>query len=54
MIARYHTDIPELVNNVPFVMWQYTNVGRVPGIKGDVDRSRFMDNYGLTDILIRK
>ncbi|MBO4907376.1 MAG: glycosyl hydrolase family 25 [Bacteroidaceae bacterium] len=54
MIARYHTDIPELVNDVPFVMWQYTNVGRVPGIRGDVDRSRFMDNYGITDILLRK
>ncbi len=54
MIARYHTDVPELVDNAAFVMWQYTQNGRVRGIRGDVDRSCFMDDYNINDILIRQ
>lgn len=54
MIARYHTDVPELCDAAPFVMWQYTANGRVPGIRGNVDRSCFMDNYQLSDILMPK
>lgn len=53
MIARYHTDVPELVNDVQFVMWQFTSEGHIAGIRGNVDRSRFMDNYDLQDILLR-
>ncbi|MBQ7443382.1 MAG: glycosyl hydrolase family 25 [Bacteroidaceae bacterium] len=52
MIARYHTDIPELVDDAAFVMWQYTSSGRVRGIRGNVDRSCFMDDYGMKDILM--
>lgn len=54
MIARYHTEVPELTGKVKFVMWQYTCTGKIRGIKGDVDRSRFMDNYDLQDILLKK
>ncbi len=54
MIARYHADVPELIDNAQFVMWQYTANGRVPGIRGNVDRSCFMDNYTVKDIRIRK
>ncbi len=52
MIAKYDTEIPYLVNDAPFLMWQYTATGRISGIKGNVDRSRFMDNYSISDILM--
>ncbi len=54
MIARYHTDIPELRDNAPFVMWQYSATSRIQGIRGNVDRSCLMDNYTLSDILLAK
>ncbi len=53
MIARYHPDIPQLCDNAAFVMWQYSATSRIPGIRGNVDRSCMMDNYTLSDILIR-
>jgi lysozyme len=31
----------ERFQNRPWLMWQYTATGRVPGIKGDVDRNAF-------------
>ena len=34
-------------------MWQYSATGRIAGIRGNVDRSCFMDNYDLNDILLR-
>ena len=52
MIARYHSEVPELCDNAAFVMWQYTANGRVPGIRGNVDRSCFMDAYQMRDILL--
>ena len=54
MIARYAEDIPELTDDIRFVMWQFTANGRIEGINGPVDRSRFMDEYHLGDILIHK
>lgn len=54
MIARYHPEVPELCDNAAFVMWQYTQTGRLPGISHNVDRSCFMDNYTLSDILLYK
>lgn len=53
MIAKYDAEIPNLIDDAPFLMWQYSATGRVPGIKGNVDRSCFMDNYDLNDILLR-
>ncbi len=53
MIARYHKDIPELKDNAAFVMWQYSATSRIQGIRGNVDRSCLMDNYSLSDILLR-
>lgn len=52
MIARYATEVPELCDNAAFVMWQYSASGHVPGIRGKVDRSCFIDNYTLQDILL--
>lgn len=54
MIARYHEDIPELCDNAAFVMWQYSATSRIRGISGNVDRSCLMDDYSLSDILLRK
>lgn len=54
MIARYHTEVPQLCDNAPFVMWQYSATGTLPGINHHVDRSCFMDNYTLSDILIKR
>ena len=53
MIARYHTDIPELCDQAAFVLWQYSQTSRIPGIRGNVDRSCFMDSYGMSEILLR-
>lgn len=33
-------------NNRPWAFWQFTTTGRVPGIKGDVDRNAFYGNEG--------
>ena len=52
MIARYAAEVPDLCDNAPFVMWQYSASGRVPGIRGNVDRSCFIDNYTLKDIML--
>lgn len=52
MIARYADEIPELTDDIRFVMWQFTANGRINGINGPVDRSRFMDDYHLGDILL--
>ena len=54
MIAKYDADIPNLIDDAPFLMWQYSATGRIPGIRGNVDRSCFMDNYDLKDILIKR
>lgn len=32
--------------NRPWAFWQFTTTGRVPGIKGDVDRNAFYGNEG--------
>ena len=50
MIARYHPEVPELCDDAAFVMWQYAATGRVSGIRGNVDRSCFMDQFTLRDI----
>ena len=55
MIARYHEEEPILTDeDIKLVMWQFTANGRIAGIKGPVDRSRFMDEYHIGDILIRR
>ena len=53
MVARYAPDVPQLCDNVAFVMWQYSATSRVQGIRGNVDRSYLMDQYTLHDILLR-
>ncbi|MCR5181287.1 MAG: glycosyl hydrolase family 25 [Bacteroidaceae bacterium] len=54
MIARYHPEVPKLRDDATFVLWQYSATGRMQGIAHHVDRSCFMDNYSLRDILLTK
>lgn len=50
MIAMYTNDEPVLADGRKFTMWQYTGKGRIAGISGYVDKSRFMDGFSLRDI----
>ena len=52
MIAKYGGDTPNPEGPIPFAMWQFTASGRVNGIRGDVDRSCFIDHFDVKDILI--
>lgn len=54
MVARYAEEFPGLSEDVPIVLWQFTQTGRANGIKGHVDKSVFLDRYGLADIMLRK
>lgn len=53
MIAQYTQREPELADGRDFTMWQYTGKGRIVGINGYVDKSRFMGNHGLREIRFR-
>ena len=50
MIAMYQPEEPILEDRRDITMWQYTSKGRLKGISGYVDKSRFMGNHGLRDI----
>lgn len=50
MLARYSQNPPTPAENVHFVLWQFTASGNVKGIRGNVDRSQFMEPYKLRDI----
>ncbi|MBR2863441.1 MAG: glycosyl hydrolase family 25 [Bacteroidaceae bacterium] len=50
MIARYREDRPILNDGKDYVVWQYTASGVMPGVEGDVDRSKIMGDYSLDDI----
>ena len=54
MIAMYNTDEqPELINGEDYVIWQYSSKGRINGIRGDVDQSRFVGRHTLSEILYK-
>jgi lysozyme len=50
MMAKYKKERPKLTDNRGYIMWQYSATGRIPGINGDVDRSRIMGNYSLSEL----
>lgn len=50
MIAQYNAVEPELKDGRDITMWQYTGKGRINGINGFVDKSRFLRNHGLREI----
>lgn len=53
MIAQYTEREPRLKDDRDITMWQYTGKGRINGIKGFVDKSRFMGKHSLREIRFR-
>ena len=53
MIAMYTEEEPVLADGRDITMWQYTSKGRIVGINGFVDKSRFMGSHGLREIRFR-
>lgn len=51
MIAFYNDNIPAVADGNKYVIWQYSCRGRINGVSGDVDRSRFMNGFSIEDIL---
>lgn len=52
MIARYRNDSPTLDDGKDYIMWQYTSTGSIPGIRGNVDRSKIMGNFSLNQVVM--
>lgn len=53
MIAQYTTREPVLKDGRDITMWQYTGKGRLNGINGFVDKSRFMGRHTLKEIYFK-
>ena len=53
MIAMYTDEEPVLADGRDITMWQYTGKGRIVGVNGYVDKSRFMGRHGLREIRFR-
>lgn len=53
MIALYTDEEPVLEDGRDVTMWQYTGKGRIVGVNGYVDKSRFMGRHGLREIRYR-
>ena len=50
MIAQYREPQPVLKDGKDYLIWQYTGKGRLRGINGYVDKSRFMGDHTLKEI----
>ncbi len=53
MIAQYNTSEPKLADKHKVLMWQYTGSGRIKGVKGDIDKSRFLKKGKLKKIKMK-
>ena len=53
MIAQYKDEEPVLADDKEYIIWHYTCKGRIVGVKGYVDKSRFMGKHGLKEIRYR-
>lgn len=53
MIALYLDEEPVLADERDITMWQYTGKGRIVGVNGYVDKSRFLGRHGLREIRFR-
>lgn len=51
-IARYTDDDPVLADGTPYVIWQFSERGRIDGINGNVDLNRFGPGYSVHDLFI--
>ena len=54
MIAQYTEQEPVLADGRDITLWQYTGRGRLAGINGHVDKSRFMGNHTLRELRFRQ
>ncbi len=53
MIAMYTDEAPVLADGRDYTLWQYSAKGRIVGVSGYVDKSRFMGSHSLRDIRYR-
>ena len=53
MVAMYLDEEPVLADERDITLWQYTGKGRIVGINGYVDKSRFLGRHGLREIRFR-
>lgn len=53
MIAQYTEREPVLADERDITMWQYTGKGHLNGIRGYVDKSRFMGDHKLRELKFR-
>ena len=53
MIAMYTDEEPSLADGRDYEMWQYTAKGRIVGVNGFVDKSRFTGSHSLREIRYR-
>lgn len=53
MIAQYTERLPVLIDDRDITLWQYTGKGHLNGIKGYVDKSRFMGDHKLRELKFR-
>ncbi len=52
MIAQYTAEEP-IIDDLDFIAWQYTGKGRLDGVNGHVDKSRFVGDHKLREIRFR-
>jgi len=50
MVAMYTDEEPQLADERDICLWQYTSRGRINGISGYVDKSRFMGEHSLREL----
>lgn len=51
MLAHYRADEPPVLNDGrKYEFWQYSSTGRISGIRGNVDRSRFIQGMSSADL----
>lgn len=50
MIAQYTERLPVLADDRDITMWQYTSKGHIDGVRGYIDKSRFMGRHSLREI----
>lgn len=50
MLAKYSEGVPEVGEDIRFLVWQFTSSGSIRGIVGNVDRSCLMNHYTVDDI----
>ena len=53
MIAMYTEEEPVVADEREITIWQYTGKGRIGGVSGYVDKSRFMGRHTLREIFFR-